>query len=360
MGAEASHQAGDYQEPELPAGMLEVRISVYKLELTGVGFLDHIGAGLAGAYHTGLVVANEEWAYGFHDVPGKSGVYCTKPELNPDYIFYQRVILGQIRATPKEVSNMIRKIAHTEKWSGVSYDLIERNCNHFVSDTCWMLLKKRPPAWINSTAEGMALKRRRERCEESLLAGSLAAYRGEHAAREASSGRASQTASGANEGAAPVPGARAFEDTFSSTFAQRWDKGVKALAVAARECPEGEDPEAASRKAERELLATAGTAACAAARVVSAAARMATEARKSQPPGGLVAWDARWVRESAALLKGWKQQAVDGSLDPDPQSTQGAQRAARVLEALATAGEAALQAEAERARQARRPSAEAA
>lgn len=32
--------AGEYREPELPPGVQEVRISVYKMKLTGAGFLD--------------------------------------------------------------------------------------------------------------------------------------------------------------------------------------------------------------------------------------------------------------------------------------------------------------------------------
>jgi len=348
MGAEASHRAGDYQDPVLPPGKLEVRISVYKLELTGFGLLDHIGAGLAGAYHTGLVVAGEEWAYGFHDVPGKSGVYCSKPEMNPDYIFYQRVILGQVQSTPAEISQKIRKIAFTDKWAGVAYDLIERNCNHFVSDLCWQLLGKRPPSWINGTAEGIALKRRRMRCQETVLAGALSAYCAEHASPSAPAPPPQNAKRNSGEPEAPSPpGAKAFKDAFTSTFEMRWSRGEKAVRTAGEHCPEGEDPQVARRRAEQALLVAAGSAASSAARVVAAAARMAADARRVQPAAGLEAWDAQWVRESSSLLKAWREQACSDTLDADPESAQGVERTAQVCAALAAAGDAALR-EAER------------
>lgn len=354
MGAEASHQPGHYREPELPEGVLEVRISVYKLELTGVGFLDHIGAGLAGAYHSGVVVANEEWAFGGHDMEGKSGVYRNKPEFNADYLFYQRVVMGHIRCTPPAVTQIVRQLARSEQWAGPSYDLIERNCNHFASELCWQLLKKRPPEWINSTAESLSLGRRRSKTEATELASALAAYRAEHGVIWPKSSDA-----GAVQPGADAPGAQAFQDAFSKTFELSWSAGCHKIRLAGEQCPEGTDPAACRSRVEAQQLAAAAAAAQRAARTVAAVARLAAEARASHPEGpGQAAWDAAWARGSAPLLRQWREQAVAGSLDPDPAGEQGRQRAVQVDSALAAAAQAAwAAAEEDEARAARRAAA---
>lgn len=363
MGAETSHLAGDYKEPDLPEGVLEVRLSVYKLEITGVGFLDHIGAGVVGAYHTGLVVDNNEWAFGGHDLAGKSGVYRTKPELNPDYIFYQRIVLGTVSSTASAVGQQIRHMARNEKWAGPAYDLVERNCNHFASDLCWMLLKKRPPDWINATAEGVGLGRRRQRTKSKALAAALSDYRKEHGSAwiEMNAFLASVPVDGkAEEKKSPdAPGAKMFADTFERTFDEKWSYGEKRIEQAVKDCAEGEDPVERRRKEETSSMAAAAEAAYAAATVVAAAARVAREARLKQPQGcAQNAWDDAWMRESSTLLQHWRQQAVEETLDPSPNGEQGLERARLLEAALAKAARRAEQAaEEERERLARRAAA---
>eukprot|EP00439_Symbiodinium_sp_Y106_P016328 s1410_g2.t1 len=152
MGAQTA-KPGDYAEPDLPHGVHEVRLSVYTFDITGVSLLNSLGSLGTGAYHSGLVVLDNEWSYGGHSEPGSSGAYNCEPEHNPEYQFFDRVVMGRVRASPQQIQSVIRRLATDSEWQGPMYDLFQHNCNHFVSDLCWALLRRRPPDWINQTAE---------------------------------------------------------------------------------------------------------------------------------------------------------------------------------------------------------------
>ena len=49
------------------------------------------------------------------------------------------------------------KVIHTldklkEKWLGTEYDLIRKNCNHFSSAVCMLLVGRPIPSWVNRLA----------------------------------------------------------------------------------------------------------------------------------------------------------------------------------------------------------------
>lgn len=353
-----SHQAGEYAQPDLPDNVHEVRLSVYKLEITGIGVVDRLGAGFVGAYHSAVVVgSSEEWAFGGHDVAGKSGVYRTKPELNPDYIFFRREIMGTVHGDHRAIGQQIRQMARTEKWGGPCYDLIERNCNHFSSDLIWMLMRKRPPDWVNATASSMSLTRRRTAAEHVAFQAALEAYDSEVSVQASPFTSLARTFLGSTADKRPpqeqwleqmmaVPGAKAFADSFASTFELSWSSKRSKERIAAagdpEKCQRGEDPEALKSEEERKQLAAAGAAALTAAKVVACAARAGAAARARQPAGAAqTAWDRAWARGTQDLLKAWRAQAVAGKLDADPNSAQGLERARLVEATLAVAAQQA-------------------
>jgi len=346
MGSQAS-AAGEYTEPQLPDGVLEVRLSVYKIRIFGEGILSSVGAGIAGAYHSGVVVAGKEWAFGGHGDQNLSGVYKTAPEMNRDYDFYTRIILGRIRMSSSDIEAKIKGLARSPEWSGPTYNLTTHNCNHFASDLCWLLLRRRPPAWVNRTSEELARPERRKRVEEEALQDALAAYRSEHAVTiSAESTHGARPPPGSKEAATTqrdAPGARAFQDAFSKTFDLAWNKhweaGRPRLGDDVSE--EGEDTEELMSQAELDALDLAKVAATIAAVAVAAAARAAAASRAEQPPAGLSAWDQAWASESGKFLPVWRRQAVAGEL------TGKANDEARDLQtaaALAVAAEAAKEA----------------
>lgn len=370
MGVEASHIAGAYQEPQLAPGVLEVRVSVYKLELTGVGLLDHIGASLAGTYHTGLVVGGKEYAFGGHDDPIQTGVYTTPPELNKDYMFHQRIVMGRVEMPIATVNEVIGKFAASPQWLGTAYDLIEHNCNHFVSDLCWALVRTRPPEWINDTAESICLDRRRHHREQVTLTKAMVKYRatfsatstapwdGEHKSmgQEPKSMESKPEAlrttvrmfesgprtDGGVHTVKDLPGGKAFEDTFSVTFGLVWKRRYGEFAKSRSTCPMDVDPTVHRRELEGRTLQGAAKAAEAAAVVAAHAARKAQKVRQLVEPGdALTAWDSLWASRSSSLLRSWQEDAAQGVLDQDPDSKQGLERDEQVRRALDEATAAA-------------------
>lgn len=347
MGAEASHTAGAYEEPSLPAGVFEVRVSVYKLQLTGVGFLDRIGASLAGTYHTGLVVCGEEYAFGGHDDPSQTGVYTTRPEMNTDYMFYQRIVSGRLEMAISKVKRIVDELAASPQWLGTAYNLTERNCNHFASDLCWALLRTRPPEWINKTAENICLDSKRRRCEHAALTKAMVKYRATYRDWVGETAMEPQEPKpmGGSRTDEDLPGGKIFEDTFSMTFELVWKRRYGEIAKSRNTCPMDVDPVVHRKALEDRTIEQAIKAAEAAAEVVARAAREAQEVRQLVEPvlpgDALAAWDLAWANRSAALLRSWREDATQGVLDPDPDSEQGRQRDEQVRRALDEAKEAA-------------------
>lgn len=346
MGQAESAQAGDYTEPDLPAGTLEVRISVYKLNVTGVGFLDSLGASLAGAYHSGLVVAGQEWSYGGHDEEGVTGVYAVEPETNPDFTFFKRQVIGQVTISKADIEKLIKKLQFSQNWQGTRYDLVEQNCNHFTSELCWQILRKRPPDWINNTADTMARGRRKEAAEEDELHLALAEYDSLHGANLGPSQSAVPVAGTEERPVSSAPGSRAYEESFKCTFALAYLRAWEGFQDSFQSMPDGEDPVRVKREAEKEAIKLATVAARIAGDAVAFAARMAIAARQEQAAFGVAAWDASWKQQSGGMLRAWQNSAVAG--EPLPSE---ADRRSEVEAALSVAAEAAAAAAARAAQQ---------
>lgn len=328
MGAEAS-KPGDYTEPPLPEGVLEIRISVYKIELTGVALLDEIGAGITGAYHSGLVVGGKEYSFGGHGDEGKSGVFSNEPEMNKCYIFFRRLVMGGVRADRDAVRAVIKKMALESDWFGTSYDLLERNCNHFTSELCWRLIGRRPPRWINRTADNLTRKRIGEEIETEAVSAALIGYRQRFGPPGVTSELQAIDQHPREAFQVPnLPGANAFHDTFRATFRLVWTQHLERIPKLHDELEEPQDvdtiwdlgahpeddPHEVRIRAMEAAQSAATLAATLAATAVAAASREAFFARRQQPTAGLEAWDAAWIRESRPLLKAWREAAIAGQL----------------------------------------------
>lgn len=101
--------------------------------------------------HSGVVLNDEEWAFGGHDVEGVSGVYVTKPRAVPDNaLFKTSITVGVTLLDDKTIRTQLEKLKR--EYTGPSYDLLHKNCNHFVHDVCKALCGTAPPAWINRIA----------------------------------------------------------------------------------------------------------------------------------------------------------------------------------------------------------------
>lgn len=113
-----------------------------------------VGASLL---HSGVVINGREYAYGGHDKRGVTGVYWTKPRIEPPGgTFKCEILHGFTLATSEEIDAMLRQAS--EEFLGTSYNLLTKNCNHFTSYLCKKLTGDAGPAWLNRAASiGVAL-----------------------------------------------------------------------------------------------------------------------------------------------------------------------------------------------------------
>ncbi|KAF2094682.1 DUF862-domain-containing protein, partial [Rhizodiscina lignyota] len=134
----------------------EVVINVYDLLPPGKlsSILWFFGGSLL---HSGVVVNGREYAYGGHDKRGVSGVYWTRPKLEPPGGTFKCEILQGFSFLPEaEIEQVIQEAS--QKFQGTSYNLLTNNCNHFTSYLCEKLTSKQAPSWLNRAASiGLAL-----------------------------------------------------------------------------------------------------------------------------------------------------------------------------------------------------------
>ena len=101
--------------------------------------------------HSGVVIDDREWAFGGHDVEGVTGVYVTKPRAVPENaVFRVSIPLAVTILSDGAIRDHLNRLK--KEYTGPSYDLLNKNCNHFVQDVCMALCGVTPPAWINRIA----------------------------------------------------------------------------------------------------------------------------------------------------------------------------------------------------------------
>ena len=109
--------------------------------------------------HTAVVIKslNREYAFGGHAQPDMSGVYWTKPGVEPPGGTYRGQLLqGFTFRQDHELEDIIKEVS--QKYLGPSYNLLTNNCNHFTTYLCERLTGKAAPSWINRAAGiGVAL-----------------------------------------------------------------------------------------------------------------------------------------------------------------------------------------------------------
>ena len=134
--------------------------------------------------HSGVVINDKEYAYGGHDKHGMTGVYWTKPKSEPPGGTFrcevslvidpwairsfissaksspeansQQILHGFTLSPQNEIDSIIKEAS--EAFQGTSYNLLNKNCNHFTSYLCEKLTGRPGPSWLNRAASiGVAL-----------------------------------------------------------------------------------------------------------------------------------------------------------------------------------------------------------
>ncbi|XP_043720757.1 deSI-like protein At4g17486 [Telopea speciosissima] len=126
-------------------GSVPVYLNVY--DLTPInGYAYWFGLGV---YHSGVQVHEVEYAFGAHDFP-TTGIFEGEPKQCPGFTFRKSILIGRTDLGPKEVRALMGKLA--EEYTGNTYNLITKNCNHFCNDACLRLTAKPIPRWVNRLA----------------------------------------------------------------------------------------------------------------------------------------------------------------------------------------------------------------
>ncbi|KAL6215964.1 hypothetical protein ACLB2K_015390 [Fragaria x ananassa] len=126
-------------------GKVPVYLNVY--DLTPInGYAYWLGLGV---YHSGVQVHGVEYAFGAHD-HASTGIFEVEPKKCPGFVFRKSILIGRTDLGPKEVRAFMEKLA--EDYSGNTYHLITKNCNHFCNDVCLRLTERTIPRWVNRLA----------------------------------------------------------------------------------------------------------------------------------------------------------------------------------------------------------------
>lgn len=121
---------------------------------------EHAPFKLAGVFHVGVQVGDEEWAFGA--TRRGTGVWRQKPRSTEQHHFRQSIVMGSATLPAHGLEVMYRLLEAT--WRGRSYCPLQNNCIHFASEVCRMLKVPEPPRWLNRFADlgsmaGQAMRR---------------------------------------------------------------------------------------------------------------------------------------------------------------------------------------------------------
>ena len=115
-----------------------VRVNVYNASSDAVGI-----PGCCGAYHSGIEINGTEFAFGF-----QSGVYeCRLGDYGP---IVESVDLGQSVLTNAQISSALSELRLS--FTGDTYHVILKNCNHFSEAFAQKCVGRGIPAWVNRAA----------------------------------------------------------------------------------------------------------------------------------------------------------------------------------------------------------------
>ncbi|XP_064959927.1 deSI-like protein At4g17486 isoform X3 [Musa acuminata AAA Group] len=92
----------------------------------------YVSKGL-GIFHTGVEVHGVEYVFGAHDYPS-SGVFEVEPRQCPGFMFKKSIFMGTTCLDSLQVREFME--LQSVNYSGDTYHLIMKNCNHFCKEIC--------------------------------------------------------------------------------------------------------------------------------------------------------------------------------------------------------------------------------
>ncbi|CEP16540.1 hypothetical protein [Parasitella parasitica] len=105
-----------------------------------------------GVFHSGVEIGHKEYCFGGHDIPNVTGVFVIEPRIGiPELMLKQTFDMGATTLSAKEIEELLLQLS--DEFTGSSYNLLTRNCNHFTEELVMKLTQKTIPAWINRAAK---------------------------------------------------------------------------------------------------------------------------------------------------------------------------------------------------------------
>lgn len=134
----------DHSSPT-PTCRTAVHLNVYDI-VPANDYLYWIGLGV---FHSGIEINGVEYAFGAHESP-TSGIFEVEPRNWPGFTFRRSISLGATDMSPLEFKVLIDRMS--SQYTGDSYNLLTKNCNHFTNDVCMKLTGRPLPGWVNRLA----------------------------------------------------------------------------------------------------------------------------------------------------------------------------------------------------------------
>ena len=98
-----------------------------------------------------VVWTGVEYAFGGHGYD-YSGIFQAAPRTGLQGVaFRQSIAVGTVDLTPAQLDALIVSLGR--QYTGQSYNLLTRNCNHFTDELVQRLCDTSAPAWINRLAK---------------------------------------------------------------------------------------------------------------------------------------------------------------------------------------------------------------
>ncbi|KAH7388342.1 hypothetical protein KP509_16G071000 [Ceratopteris richardii] len=123
-----------------------LKLNIYDLTCIN-DYMSWVGLGI---YHSGIEVYGMEYAYGAHDYP-TSGIFEVEPQQCPGFKFRKSLTVGTVRLSADKFREFVEELA--TKYTGASYNMLFKNCNHFCDDVCMRLVNEHIPDWVNRVAK---------------------------------------------------------------------------------------------------------------------------------------------------------------------------------------------------------------
>ncbi len=103
-----------------------------------------------GIYHTGVEVYGREYSFAGHYYTESTGLRESQPHDTSwlhDAIFKERVLVGHTTYTQPQVRALFTELK--PDYLGPSYNVLDRNCNHFTQRFLRLLTQKDLPDYVN-------------------------------------------------------------------------------------------------------------------------------------------------------------------------------------------------------------------